>query len=143
MVLIIACYVVEPCGLVYEGSKWGEKMEEDFALKLYNDAFRLESEGRYVEAIKVYEQSAKLGFTSSMINLGNIYFEDACKNIELAKKYYRMAASHLNPAGAWNLYIVYRDGGNKRRSQFWLKRAAELGEEDAIDILNSGDSELN
>ncbi|MCE2570435.1 tetratricopeptide repeat protein [Motilimonas eburnea] len=70
---------------------------------------------------------------SAMFTLGSAYLEGrgVAKNDALAFKYYLQAGTAGDEDAANNLYCMYRDGTGTEvdleQSQFWLKRAAELG----------------
>lgn len=108
------------------------------ALEIFNSAFELESNGDIESAINLYSQAAKLGSSSSLINLGNIYDDviDPPDNVR-ASACYKSAVRLGNAAGAWCLAVHYRNLGKNRWYRHWLKIAAEMGEEDAIEIQKS------
>ncbi len=53
---------------------------------------------------------------------------------EAVALYTRAADAGFAPS-AWNLHLHYGDVGDARAAEFWLERAAALGDQDAAEIL--------
>jgi TPR repeat protein len=112
--------------------------QSKLALDVFSRGFDLESKGDIEGAIHAYSEAAKLGSSSALVNLGNI-FDDVISppDPERAVSCYKSAAELGNPAGAWCLAVHYRNLGNDEQYLHWLKTAADMGEEDAIEILSA------
>jgi TPR repeat protein len=108
----------------------------DPALATFSAAFEAQETGDLKNAIRLYKLAAARGFTPALTNLGNIY-DDLLEPPQPAKAVglYRKAVQQGSRAGAWCLAMHYRNQGRDRWYRYWLRRAAEMGEEDAIDEL--------
>lgn len=104
--------------------------------KLFVEAFSAEEEGQLETAVLLYARSASLGSSSAMINLGNLYDDILDPRDPMqAVKYYEDAVRFGNPDGASCLAAHYKNLEDHRLYQHWLKRAADMGDEDAIKLL--------
>jgi TPR repeat protein len=110
--------------------------EQPEALKIFSEAFEAEAAGNLPDAVQLYQRAANMGFVSAQINLGNI-FDDVLKppRPDLALYWYKRAARTW-AAGAMNLAIHYGKVNNSRRRLHWLRKAAAMGDEDAIAELD-------
>lgn len=117
--------------------------EQKAALELFNEAYGAHAAGDLEHAIELYSAASRKGFTPAQTNLGNIY-DDVLDppRPDLAVKMYRRAVQLGDSAGAWCLAIHYRNRGNLRWYDYWLRRAAEMGDEDAISALRSSSADL-
>lgn len=101
------------------------------------DAYEI---GNLAEAVRQFQQAARLGNPNAQINLGNLY--DAGEGVEMsfesAVRCYRLAAKKGLPEAAYNLAVAYRNRGKNRWAQFWLLRASEMGDADAAHELVHG-----
>lgn len=109
---------------------------ENQANELWNRASDLEDSGKLDEAIKLYEMAASAGSVDAMVNLANILDDklNPAKPDE-AVDLYKRAVQHGSSTAAWNLHRHYFRIGHKDHSDYWLRIAAELGDEDAIRLL--------
>lgn len=99
------------------------------------------AQGDVSGAVLHFQRASRLGDAHAQVNLGNLYDagEGVEKNFDLAVRYYKLAIKKGLPQAAYNLGIAYRTQGNERLAQFWFKRAAEMGDEDAgMEIAQSG-----
>lgn len=111
-------------------------MEDLEGEQLWRSASALEDKGRLNEAIALYKKAIIKKNINSMINLANIY-DDKIKpsRPHEAVLLYKKAARWGSSVAAWNLYKHFSNIFDKRKSKYWLDRAASLGDEDAISIL--------
>lgn len=112
------------------------KSAED-PLVVFTEAFNAQEEGALLKAISLYEQAARMGFSPAHINLGNIY-DDGLTPVQPFKavRMYKRAVKLGHPAGAWNLAVYYKKLGKSRWHRYWLRKAASMGDEDAIKELS-------
>ena len=101
-------------------------------LAVFSEAFYAQEEGDLDRAIELYKQASRMGFTPAQTNLGNIYDDvlipaQPHKAVEM----YRRAVRLGDRAGAWCLAVHYRNLHRGRWYRYWLRKAAEMGEEDA------------
>jgi hypothetical protein len=93
-----------------------------------------EEHGKFELAFEFYLKAAKLGCVGAQVNLGNFYDDgkgcqrSSKKAIYWYKRAYNLGCSY----GAFNLGVHYRQHGKHRWAKFWLKRAADMGHEDAL-----------
>ena len=87
------------------------------------------------EAIKWYQEAAKLGHTKSQLKLGTLYFEGLGTDInyDVAAKWLIEPANSGYVAAQYMMGIIYLDGTkkiikNERRAFEWFSKAAELGD---------------
>jgi len=96
--------------------------------------------GNFAAAVQYFRSAARLGNPEAQVNLGNMY--DAGEGVEAdfkrAAHYYKLAASKGVPEAAYNLAVAYKQRGMPFWGAFWLRRAGELGDEDATAELNGG-----
>jgi TPR repeat protein len=79
-----------------------------------------------------------MGFAPAQTNLGNIY-DDVLSPPQRRKAVdmYRRAVRLGSRAGASCLAAHYRNLGKTRWYRYWLRRAAEMGDEEALNELAS------
>jgi TPR repeat protein len=100
---------------------------------LFCRAFECEEAGKLRQAIRLYEMSARRGFSSACVNLGNIFASQLKPpNIWRARYWYKRAYELGHPAGAYNIAVDYKKAGNRRWHEYWLGKAVERGYEDAV-----------
>lgn len=110
-------------------------------LAVFTQAFDAQEKGDVETAIRLYKRASRMGSTSAQLNLGNIYDDVLIPAQPLkAVQMYRKAVKLGDPGGAWNLAIYYKKLGKKRWHRYWLRRAASMGEEDAISELSDTES---
>lgn len=100
--------------------------------------------GNLAEAVRQFQQAARLGNPNAQINLGNLY--DAGEGVEMSFKfaahYYRLAAKKGLPEAAYNLAFAYKNRGNDKWAKFWFRRASEMGDTDATAELTCDAKDL-
>jgi TPR repeat protein len=108
------------------------------AVEAWREGCELEERGLIPEALRAYTVAARLGSSSAQVNLGNI-LDDVVKpsRTSEAKAWYKRAVKRGNPSGAWNLAMHYRNNGNPRWYRYWLRVAADLGDEDAANEMRN------
>lgn len=96
-------------------------------------------QGKLKAAARKFLLAARLGSTEAQVNLANMY--DAGEGVKLdpqrAVHYYKLAVRKGSPEAAYNLSLSYKQRGNYRWAYYWMKRASELGDADANEILAS------
>ncbi|WP_157522478.1 tetratricopeptide repeat protein [Mitsuaria sp. 7] len=90
--------------------------------------------GRFKAAARNFSIAARYGNAEAQVNLANMYDlgEGVPVDVKLAVHYYRLAASKGLTQAAYNLFVLYRTRGNMRGARYWLQRARDLGDEDAL-----------
>lgn len=79
-----------------------------------------------------------MGFTPAKLNLGNLLDDKLdARNPQAAASLYKEVVADGDPEGAWNLAIHYRNRGDNRWGLHWLRKAAQMGHEDARAIMSS------
>lgn len=127
---------------------WARKaaqQEEPLALftlgRIYDEGLGVEVD--HIEGLKWLEKAADKGYEGAQNTVGNIYMNaDYIKNDpQKAFKYYQMAAAKGHLEGMANLGWCYQEGlgtdVNLLSAEEWLRKAADGGLQDAIDILNN------
>ncbi len=101
---------------------------------LFERAEKREELGEFEEAARCLLKAARLGHSSSQLNLGNCYSEGRGVNrsSRSAAYWYKKAYERGNPDGAFNLAIDKKNAGRVRDSAEWFKKAAEMGHGDAF-----------
>lgn len=89
------------------------------------------------QAIFFFRKASSLGLGQAQCSLGTL-FDDMIKpsNPKKARYWYKKAVKNGDSMAAYNLSIHYKNKGVRRWQLFWLKRAAEMGNEDALSELN-------
>ena len=98
--------------------------------KLFEAASRRWDQGQLEEARKLFLFAAENGDVSSQVNMG-VFCEAGFagpKDIAGALRWYRKAARAGNVSAYLNIADLYRKCGNRRRTLFWLHRAAKQGD---------------
>lgn len=99
------------------------------------DGCELYEKGRLHDAYLAFYRAAKLGDPQAQVNLGNLY--DAGEGVKQDRKrashWYKRAIHKGVPEAAYNLAVSYKQQGKIRWARYWFKRAAEMGDEDAIE----------
>jgi len=102
--------------------------------QLFRKACAAWDRGKLEQAFELFLKAAKVGDKSSQSNLG--YFYDTgiyvSKNTKQALFWYRKAYRQGYFPAASNIATVYRDQGDSKRMVLWYKRAAALGDTDAL-----------
>ncbi|MBQ9868835.1 MAG: SEL1-like repeat protein [Ruminococcus sp.] len=88
-------------------------------------------------AIKNYSFSADNGNEFAQYAVGRLYLTDDHFNSELAEKYLKLSAEQGNSYGQLGLGILYNRLGNKKLSDYWIRQAADNGNEFAQKIIDS------
>lgn len=88
-------------------------------------------------AIKYYSFSADNGNEYAQYAVGRLYLTDDHFNAELAEKYLKLSAEQGNSYGQLGLGILYNRLGNKKLSDYWIRQAADNGNEFAQKIIDS------
>ncbi len=97
----------------------------------------------HIEGLKWFEKAADKGDADAQNIVGNIYLnaDYVQNNPQKAFKYYQMAAAQGHLDGMANLGYCYQEGigtdMNIMSAEEWLRKAADGGLQDAIDILNN------
>jgi TPR repeat protein len=112
--------------------------DDQSAEEMWKNASLAEDRGDISTAINLYEKSAKLNFAYSQNNLANIFDDKLVPSREKEAVYwYKKAISNGYSTAAWNLAKHYQNKGNKRWYRYWLERAVQMGDEDAIDEVKA------
>jgi len=123
---------------MYSARNSGREMKKPQRYDLIWDHMRkgvaaLES-GNSTLAEREYTEAAKLGSESGHNSLGALLtnkLEDTSA-VERGLRHLRIAASRGYYPAAWNLAVTYGQLGKSRWQLFWMKRAASLGDEEAV-----------
>ena len=126
---------------------WARKavqMEQPMAFlalgRIYDEGLGVDVDHK--EGLRWFEKAADKGDANAQNVVGNIYLNaDYVKNDpKKAFKYYQMAAAQGHLDGMANLGYCYQEGigtdMNIMSAEEWLRKAADGGLQDAIDILN-------
>ena len=116
----------------------------DLADTLCWQAFALWEQGRLDAAVPLYEASARMGHSTAQLNLGTL-MDDHLEPRQPSKAIYWYVRAFRNdePSAAWNLAMHYVPRGNRRWFRFWIRKAAAVGHERAIEELKKLDFDLN
>lgn len=104
----------------------------ELAYQLFCDACAADEAGNIRKAIRLHTKAANLGYSGSSSNLGVIYSYLVPPQMKKSVYWCKRAVRQGDRSGAWNLSVHYRMMKNERWRLHWLRRAAEMGEEDAI-----------
>ena len=94
--------------------------------------------GHVKKAARLFLKAAKMKNSEAQVNLANILDSGTRgkpQNFDEARFWYKKAIANGSSEGAYNLAVSYRLRGNIRMYRFWLERAAQMGDEDAIEEL--------
>jgi len=144
---VISCLYIETEEFD-KAMKWARKGAQVADVTAYLSLARIYDEGlgvetNHIEGLKWYENAAKGGDADAQNICGNIYLNaDYIDNdAQKAFTYYQMAASQSHVDGMANLGYCYMEGlgtdVNLLSAENWLRKAAEAGNEDAANILES------
>ncbi len=107
----------------------------------WNCGLNLYEAGDYPGVIAAYEFAAARNHSCAQVNLATLLDDDACPpDPERAVFWYRKAVDNGESAAAYNLAIHYEKRADAELAIKWMKRAAEMGDSDALEILSSGDA---
>ena len=95
----------------------------------------LEDEGRIASAVSVYGRASHLDDVYAQSNLGNL-LDDKLKPRRSAEAvyWYKRSVRGGNGNGAWNLAIHYRNEGRGASFRYWVRVAARMGNQDALEL---------
>lgn len=106
---------------------------EDDAEALGRAASDADERGDYQRAIELFKKASRIGKSDSWhLNLGTLYDDKLVPPSPKRAVYYWKLAAKTHPAAAYNLAVHYFWQGNERWRLFWLNRAIELGDKDAV-----------
>lgn len=94
----------------------------------------------FKSAIRHFQAAARRGNSEAQVNLGNMHDagEGTEPNAKLAAHYYKLAIRKGVPEAAYNLAVSYRQQGKSRWANYWLRRASEMGDADAMEAAALG-----
>jgi TPR repeat protein len=95
---------------------------------LFLQAERYEEAGQFKSAFNRLLTAARMGHTSSQINVGNFYAEGkgTAKNANEASRWYREAYKNGHRSGAFNLATDLKKRGKARSAMIWFKKAISM-----------------
>jgi TPR repeat protein len=97
----------------------------------------LEDQEKFEDAAAEYLIAAELGHAFAQSNLGNLFDDKLTpRNSEKAVYWYEKSVQAGNHIGAWNLAMHYRNDGDEELGLHWMKIAANMGHEDAQQIMS-------
>jgi TPR repeat protein len=101
-------------------------------------AIDLHEAGRFDEAVAMYMPAAKAGHVVAQGNMATLLDDYVCpRRPGEAVFWYKRAHRNGSVTAAWNLAIHYKMVGKRRWYNYWLKVAADGGDEDAQAELES------
>lgn len=117
-------------GLIMGQSRSKARAELERGCELYEEL-------KFHEAFLAFFSAAKLGDKNAQVNLANMLDagEGVLKDHKKAAYWYKRAIRQKSPEAAYNLAISYKHQGKIRWFDYWIKRAADMGDQDAIDQL--------
>lgn len=86
----------------------------------------------------LYEKAASEGYLQSLVNMGILYEEGYApsnNSVQKAIECYQQAANGGNPNGYVNLGLLTMNRDSREESEFFLKKAAEMGNIYAMQVL--------
>ena len=105
----------------------------NFTYELNCKAHEAWDNGYLDTAVRMFRQLARMGEVDAMVNLGTMLDDRITPPDPQGAIYWYMRAFRAgDEAGAWNLAMHYIPRGNLRWYRFWMAKAEEMGEEDAI-----------
>ena len=107
-----------------------------FVPNLDEELIRLMAENRE-EGLKKLEKLAQAGDKSAILELG-MYLSEESETTEASIKWLLLANEFESPHAAWNLAMIARERGDHDEMKRWIDRAADLGQEDAVEVRNNG-----
>lgn len=112
-------------------------MDDDLAAELYRQHELLEKEGNKLAALSKLEEAAALGAVYAIHDLAYEYYNQDPPRVAEAIELYKLASSKGDFVSAWNLARHFELSMDVVLYKHWLKRAAELGMEEAAAELIS------
>lgn len=101
---------------------------------MYERAYDLHNQGRFAEALSLYQYLAEQGYAKAQFNLGVIYDLGQCVTQDYAQAvyWYIKAAEQGNANAQYNLALKYQTGQgvtqDDTKAAFWYRKAAEQGD---------------
>jgi len=94
----------------------------------------------FKSAMRNFHIAARHGNSEAQVNLGNMYDagEGTTSNVKAATYYYKLVIKKGIPEAAYNLAVLYRQRGQLRWANYWLRRASVMGDADATAMVASG-----
>jgi TPR repeat protein len=105
------------------------------ARKLLEDGCDAAAEGKFNLAAQKFLESAKLGDVEAQNNLAALYSDHRVEDDNadsLAVHWFKRAHRGGSLVAAYNLALHYKDRDRPRWYRYWLAKAAERGDEEAI-----------
>ncbi|MBC6982205.1 hypothetical protein [Caulobacter sp. 17J80-11] len=102
------------------------------AVRLFNEAARLDLEGQEAAALPLYRRAALMGQTYAQSNLGVLLTTVGGRWRAEGVRWLKRAAFAGNATAAWNLAMEERLSENRGAYLRWLAVAARLGHEEAL-----------
>jgi TPR repeat protein len=102
--------------------------------------------GSIEKALSEFLTAGRLGNREAQLNLGNMFSsgELGTADIKKAIYHYKKSIRQGSPEASAALAITYRMLGKRRGYLHWMRHAARLGDEDAIEEMRSNaDTELD
>lgn len=101
-------------------------------------ACELHDNGQYKAAMKEYLASIRCGNVHARHNLADLLSDEKSGffNFERAVSHYKAAIRHGLPESAFALAITYKMNSRVRGWKYWLRRAADMGNDDAKEELS-------
>jgi TPR repeat protein len=109
----------------------------DDSKQLFRMAEQCEQRGELTEAFEYLAAAARLGDSSSQLNIANFYSEGkgVPKNVREANKWYKRAFRNGERAAAFNLALDLEKQGQFNAAKRWLKKGVALNDGDAFVAL--------
>lgn len=105
------------------------------AERIYVRALGLEDRGRRKQAIAHYYVAAGMGLDMAQCRLADLLSERSRTVAEEAVYWYLRAVRQGYAIAAWNLAMTYRWAGTEFLFWAWMRKAAIMGQEEAIELL--------
>ena len=79
--------------------------------------------------VRYLRRAAEMAEPAALLALGDCYADGVGTRRDLvsAERCYRLGSRTGDHAAAFNLAILYRDRGDRRKERYWLRRADRLG----------------
>jgi TPR repeat protein len=111
------------------------------AEEAWNCGLSLYEAGDYPGAIAAYEFAAERNHSCAQVNLGTLLDDNAVPpDPERAVFWYQRAVDNGESVAAYNLAIHYEKCADAELARKWMKRAAKMGDPDALEMLSSGEA---
>ncbi len=97
----------------------------------------LYEEEQFKDALNAFVVAAELGDANAQVNLANMLDsgEGGVLDHSRARYWYKKAIAQGAPEAAYNLAISYQQQGNTRWFNYWIRKSAQMGDEDAMELL--------